>query len=68
MILSRRFDTGDRSARFGIGIGIGLGLDFPRFTLLEWFDEISYRISHRDWQAMGFAPTEAQSAPTRGYA
>jgi hypothetical protein len=35
MILSRRFDTGDRSARFGIGIGIGLGLDFPNFTLLE---------------------------------
>jgi hypothetical protein len=35
MILSRRFNTGDCSAQFGIGIGIGLGLDFPSFTLLE---------------------------------
>jgi hypothetical protein len=63
MILSRRVDTGDRSARFGIGIGIGLGLDFSNFTLLEWFDEISYRISYRDWQAMGFA--EVASPPKR---
>jgi hypothetical protein len=55
MILSCRSHTGDCSARFGTGIGIGLGLDFPNFTLLEQFEEISYRISHRDRQAMGFA-------------